>query len=129
MSAHAPQLFLNRELSLLSFQRRVLEEAQDQRLPLLERLKYLAIVSSNLNEFFMVRVAGLLSQDAAGVWDASTGDWSPAEQLRHIRAEVVEILEQSDACLVEVVRRLGAQGVRVVGYGALSDEPRSAADS
>ena len=80
-----PALYINRELSLLEFQKRVLEEAQDPRLPLLERLKFLAIVSSNLNEFFMVRVAGLLDQVAAGVWEPSSGDMPPAEQLRAIR--------------------------------------------
>lgn len=129
VAVHAPQLFLNRELSLLAFQRRVLEEAQDPRLPLLERLKFLAIVSSNLNEFFMVRVAGLLGQAAAGVWDASTGDWSPTEQLRKIRAEVVDLLEQSDACLVEVLAKLADQGVRVAAYSELSTEQKASASS
>ena len=61
-----PSLYLNRELSLLAFQRRVLEEAEDESNPLLERVKFLAILGSNLEEFFMVRVAGLMAQMDAG---------------------------------------------------------------
>jgi len=70
-----PKLYINRELSLLEFQRRVLEEAQDDSNPLLERVKFLAIVGSNLDEFFMIRVAGLKKQVDAGVVD------SPADGL------------------------------------------------
>ena len=64
---HNPKLYVNRELSLLAFQRRVLEEAEDETNPLLERAKFLAIVGSNLDEFFMVRVAGLKAQVDAGI--------------------------------------------------------------
>ena len=73
-----PSLYLNPELSLLGFQCRVLEEARDSRNPLLERVKFLAILSSNLDEFFMVRVAGLLQQIENGVQDASIDGRRPA---------------------------------------------------
>jgi polyphosphate kinase len=80
-----PALYINRELSLLAFQRRVLEEAEDRRNPLLERVKFLAILGSTLNEFFMVRVAGLVSQMDAGIVDAGPDGMPPRAQLIAIR--------------------------------------------
>ena len=125
-----PALYINRELSLLEFQKRVLEEAQDPRLPLLERLKFLAIVSSNLNEFFMVRVAGLLDQVAAGVWEPSSGDMPPAEQLRAIRKEVESLLEESRSCLRDdLIPGLSEAGVRILPYRFLTKTQRDAADA
>jgi polyphosphate kinase len=72
VNLNEPALFINRELSMLEFQRRVLEEAQEQSNPLLERVKFLSIVGSNLDEFFMVRMAGLRKQVLAG-WSISAG--------------------------------------------------------
>src|SRR5215831_6889790 len=95
-----PQYYINRELSLLEFQRRVLEEAQDERNPLLERVKFLSIVSSNLDEFFMVRVAGLLQQVAAGVHDISADGLSPAEQVAAIRKVATRLMVQAQECLL-----------------------------
>ena len=88
-----PALFINRELSALEFQRRVFEEAMDKNNPLLERVKFIAIVGSNLDEFFMVRVAGLKKQVEAGVHDAPPDGLSPEEQL----AEIRKVTSQLDA--------------------------------
>ena len=84
---HSSSVYLNSELSLLQFQRRVLEEACDSRNPLLERVKFLAILSSNLDEFFMVRVAGLLQQIESGVETLSIDGRAPGSQLEAIRTE------------------------------------------
>src|ERR1017187_5726160 len=78
-----PALYINREMSLLAFQRRVLEEALDHQSPLLERVKFLAILASNLDEFFMVRVAGVIAQEDAGI--------DVVEQLAAIRKEVIAL--------------------------------------
>ena len=83
-----PSLYINRELSWLEFNRRVLEEAQDPQVPLLERLKFLAIFASNLDEFFMVRVGGLQQKVQAGIAVGSGADrMPPREQLEHIRPD------------------------------------------
>src|SRR5271170_2787924 len=87
-----PSLYVNRELSWLEFNRRVLEEAQDPTVPLLERLKFLAIFSSNLDEFFMVRVGGLQQKVQAGVNVGSGADrMAPREQLDRIRQTVSQL--------------------------------------
>src|SRR6516162_11650910 len=89
----SPELYINRELSLLEFQKRVLQEAQDAENPLLERVKFLSIVSSNLDEFFMVRVAGLQKQAASGTQEASVDGLPAAIQLQHIREEVRRLVQ------------------------------------
>ena len=80
-----PSLYINRELSWLEFNRRVLDEAQDPTVTLLERLKFLAIVESNLDEFYMVRVSGIMEQRAAGVVEMSIGGLTPSEELATMR--------------------------------------------
>ena len=85
-------LYINRELSMLAFQRRVLEEIQDERNPLIERVKFLSILGSNLGEFFMVRVAGLRQQVEAGVADLSADGMTPAEQLVACREQAYELM-------------------------------------
>ena len=87
-----PKLLINRELSWLAFNERVLHEALDERTPLLERLKFLSIVSTNLDEFYMVRVAGLRRQVAAGVTQTTPDGMSPQEQLDAIDVRVKALL-------------------------------------
>ena len=114
--------YLNRELSWLEFNARVLAEAEDERTPLLERLKFLAIFASNLDEFYMVRVAGLRRQLAAGVGSSAEGA-SPLEQLVAIDARVREMLDRSRRTLHEVVLpRMRDAGVRLCRFEELADE-------
>jgi polyphosphate kinase len=98
-----PSLYLNRELSWLEFNRRVLHEALDPRTPLLERLKFLAIFSSNLDEFFQVRVAGLKQQLAAGIVERTADGMTPEDQLRSISTVVRELVDQHRRGLEEEV--------------------------
>ena len=121
-----PQYYINRELSLLEFQRRVLEEAQEERNPLLERVKFLSIVGSNLDEFFMVRVAGLLQQIAAGVHDISADGLSPAEQLAAIRKVATRLMVQAQECLLlSLLPALKRAGIIVSNYSELTERQQS----
>jgi polyphosphate kinase len=118
--------YLNRELSWLEFNARVLHEAEDERTPLLERLKFLAIFASNLDEFYMVRVAGLRRQLAAGVLQASSDGLSPAEQLDLIADRVGALLARARHCLHDVLLpRLRGIGVRLLSVEELDDEERT----
>src|SRR5688572_15608277 len=95
-----PSLYINRELSWLEFNRRVLEEAQDPQVPLLERLKFLAIFGSNLDEFFMVRVGGLQQKVQAGIALGSGADrMPPREQLERINQNVRQMVALKYDCL------------------------------
>jgi polyphosphate kinase len=116
-----PALYLNRELSWLEFNARVLHEAMDERTPLLERLKFLAIFSTNLDEFFMVRVAGLRRQVAAGVQLSGPDAISPQEVLDRIHLRVAELSARQREILHQVVLpQLAERGVRLVGMGDLT---------
>ncbi len=118
-----PELYLNRELSLLDFQRRVLEEAQDASNPLLDRLMFLSFVGSNIDEFFMVRVAGLKRQIEKGVVETGPDGMTPTEQLRAIRASVIRMYRGSyDTWRRELVPALNNAGIRILEYAELSDE-------
>src|SRR5260370_2345652 len=99
-----PSLYVNRELGLLSFQWRVLEEARDASNPLLERIKFLAIVGSNLNEFFMVRVASLNAQLDAGIAQFGPDRMNPSAQLVAIRREVKRLVDAAHQWLEKGLR-------------------------
>ena len=114
------ELFFNRELSLLEFHGRVLEEALDESNPLLERLKFLSIFSSNLDEFFMIRVSGLKEEIEANV-EVSPDGLTPAQQLANSRERVLELIAEQARCLREnVLPGLEANGISVVSYDSLS---------
>src|SRR5215469_6227865 len=126
----SPELYINRELSLLEFQKRVLEEAKDPQNPLLERVKFLSIVSSNLDEFFMVRVAGLQKQAASGMQEASVDGLPAALQLQLIREEVRRVVEEIQDFLREtLLPALEREGIRISDITSLTKEERSAMDS
>ena len=116
-----PRLYINRELGLLAFQRRVLEEAEDPENPLLERVKFLAILGSNLNEFFMVRVAGLVSQMDAGIMDAGPDGMPPRAQLIAIRREMKRLVADAYKCLASLQPELDEAGIQILDYSALSE--------
>jgi polyphosphate kinase len=122
------EYYLNRELSLLEFQRRVLAQAQDETTPLLERVKFLAILSSNLAEFFMVRVAGLKQQVSAGVSELSTDGRTPAEQLEEARSQAYEIIRAGRVVYVQLLAELEATGIFIKRYDELDEDQRRAAD-
>ncbi len=116
-----PDLYINRELSLVAFQRRVLEEAEDENNPLLERVKFLSIVGSNLDEFFMVRVAGLAAQLDAGSLEVGPDGMSPRAQLVSIRREIKKILSDARKCCESLMGALNDAGIFVRAYADLND--------
>ncbi|MGB2824322.1 MAG: polyphosphate kinase 1, partial [Phycisphaerae bacterium] len=109
-----PALYINRELSWLEFNDRVLREGLSQEPPLLERLKFLAIVSSNLDEFFMIRVAGLKQQRAAGVRKRDVSGLTPVQQLARISERVKRMVADQSEGIRRAVAALAAEGVRFV---------------
>ena len=125
-----PSLYLNRELSLLAFQVRVLEEAQDEQNPLLERLKFLSIVGSNLDEFFMVRVAGLKRQLESGALESGADGMAPSDELIAIRERVAELYKAGQDCLrLRLLPGLKKEGIHVLEYSQLTPAQSAAARS
>lgn len=123
-----PAFYVNRELSLLAFQKRVLEEAQDEKNPLLERFKFLSILGSNLDEFFMVRVAGLKRQLESGAPSLGPDQLSPASQLESIRTEVMNLLVRAHSCLQQqLLPALAKEGIRILDYSELTNQQRTKA--
>jgi polyphosphate kinase len=123
LSADSP--LLNRELSWIEFNRRVLEEALDPSQPLLERLKFLSIFSTNLDEFFMVRISGLQEQLEANPMHLSPDGLTPASQLRQIAEKLRPLLAVQMRCLLEeILPGLEQAGVRITPYAKLTEEQR-----
>jgi len=120
-----PSHFFNRELSWLKFDERVLEEALDGANPLLERVFFLSIFFSNLDEFFMIRVSGLRRQMRAGVVDAPADGMTPAEQLAAIRDQLLPLLEQSVECWrSDLEPKLRKAGIKILAYDELKGRQR-----
>jgi len=130
LSLDDPSLFINRELSLLDFQRRVLEEAQDSANPPLDRVMFLSFVGSNVDEFFMVRVAGLKRQIEKGVIESGPDAMTPAEQLRAIRASVIRLNRAAHECWAkELVPALATAGLRIADLADLTEDQRNFANT
>ena len=120
-----PKLFINRELSWLQFNSRVLEEAEDQDHPLLERVKFLSIFSSNLDEFFMIRVSGLRGQLAGGVIEAPPDGMTPSDQVSAIRQELLGQLARVSACWSKkIYPQLSDAGICLLTYDQIKGKQR-----
>jgi len=127
---HHPALYLNRELSHLEFQRRVLEEARDPRNPLLERVKFLSILGSNLDEFFMVRVAGLMQQVENGVTDRGMDGRSPAQTLEAIQKQAGRLMSQAyDLLREQIIPALAAANIRLLDLADVDPVRRAQLDT
>jgi polyphosphate kinase len=125
-----PALYTNRELSWLDFNQRVLELAEDTEVPLLERLRFCGIYASNLDEFFMVRVAGLFDQLDAGIDARGPDDMAPAKQIDAIQARVLELDRRLHAVFGGDLRpALEEQGIRIISLEDATDEDRREIDA
>ena len=114
-----PSFFLNRELTWLNFNHRVLHEADDRRNPLLERIKFLAIVGSNLDEFHMKRIGGLKQQIGADVGLLTIDGRSPRQQIEECRANVLRMLTLAEEVRAKLLKTLGQRGIRIMPYRGL----------
>ena len=124
---HDPKLYLNRELSWLEFNSRVLEEAEDQSHPLLERAKFLAIFFSNLDEFFMVRISGLREQVTSGVVESPPDGMAPSDQLSAVRQKLLGQLGRVTKCWEkDLFDKLHDANIRLFTYDQLSSKQREA---
>jgi polyphosphate kinase len=125
-----PALYFNRELSWLDFNQRVLELAEDPEVPLLEKLRFCAIYASNLDEFYMVRVAGLFDQLDAGIDARGPDGLSPGEQIDAIQARVLELDRRLQACFEGKLRpALEQEGIRIVSLDSASEGERREIDA
>ena len=125
----APERLINRELSWLKFNERVLDEATNPNHPILERVRFLSISFSNLDEFYMVRIAGLKGQVNAGVKSRSPEGLTPDEQLVQINRSVTALLKRQQAIWRQLREELGENGIEVLDTDSLSDEERAWLDT
>ncbi|MBL8100163.1 MAG: polyphosphate kinase 1 [Anaerolineales bacterium] len=129
LDLNSPSLYINRELSLLEFQRRVLEEAHDESNPLLERIKFLSIFGSNMDEFFMVRVSGIRKQVEANIMEVSADGMTPRDELASIRKISQELLhDASHYFQKKLLSKLDKVGVHILEYHKLSKTQKEKAD-
>ncbi|RUM63697.1 MAG: RNA degradosome polyphosphate kinase [Sulfurimonas sp.] len=119
-----PNLYNNRELSWLQFNTRVLKQAQDESLPLLERLKFLAIYGTNLDEFYMIRVAGLKKLFAAGIIVSGADKLTPLQQLREIRSYLHQEQQVVEHCRTSILKKLEHEKVSVKSYDEVSTQDK-----
>jgi polyphosphate kinase len=122
---HSPARFINRELSWLAFNERVLAEAGSTRHPLLERLRFLSISANNLDEFYMVRVAGLKGQVLAGIATPSQDGLTPAQQLEAINRRAGKLMRDQQVVWSQLTQLLSDAGISVIGPVDLSDDERT----
>ncbi len=120
-----PERFINRELSWLDFNHRVVEEAENERHPLLERLRFISISASNLDEFFSVRVAGLIGQAKAGVAAVSADGRTPAQQLAVLQTRATKLIADQQRVWHDLRGRLKDAGIELCETSALSDATRT----
>jgi polyphosphate kinase len=123
-----PDTFINRELSNLQFQRRVLALADDPNVPLLERLKFVAIVGNNLDEFFMVRVAAYIQKIKLGTTTPRPDGFTPQVLLRRIREEVMAIIEEQRRLMKQIFKELEQHGIYIKRFVDLPSETQAALD-
>ncbi len=122
----SPDLYLNRELTWLEFNRHILHMAADEQVPLLERVKFLAIVSSNLDEFFMKRIGGLKQQIAAGIRTLTVDGRTPAQQMQECHAVVREMHQEQIRVFQRLLHLLDEQGIRLTKYAELEKSAQQA---
>ena len=120
----APKNFLNRELTWLEYCRRILNEVSDARVPLLDRVKFLSIVSSNLDEFFMKRIGGLKQQVGAGLYYVTPDGRTPQQQIDECYAVICSIVKEQRGIFSEIERLLNENGITFCSYAELTDDER-----
>ena len=121
--------YMNRELSWLDFNSRVLDEAFDTRHPLLERVKFLAIFGSNLDEFFMIRVSALQAQRSTGMVDRGADGLTPAEALEKIGSKTATLVDRAQQCRRQLIHELSGKGIRVMDVARLTEKEQATLSS